>query len=71
MNEDPRPGHAPKLDGKQQARVIAEDCSTPPAGHVRWTLALLAERVVALGYTPRISRETVRRLLKKTSSSPG
>lgn len=71
LNEDPRPGHAPKLDGKQQARVIAEACTTPPTGHGRWTLALLAERVVALGYTERISRETVRRLLKKTRSSPG
>ena len=71
LNEDPRPGQAPKLDGKQQARVIAEACSTPPAGHARWTLALLAERVVALGFTERISREAVRRVLKKTLSSPG
>jgi transposase len=71
LNEDPRPGQAPKLDGKQQARMIAEACSTPPAGHARWTLALLAERVVALGFAERISREAVRRLLKKTTSSPG
>jgi transposase len=71
LNEDPRPGAAPKLDGKQQARVIAEACSTPPAGHARWTLALLAERVVALGFAERISREAVRRLLKKTISNPG
>ena len=71
LNEDPRPGQAPKLDGKQQARVIAEACSTPPAGHARWTLALLAERVVALGFTERISREAVRRVLKKTLSSRG
>ena len=71
LNEDPRPGAAPKLDGKQQARVIAEACSTPPAGHARWTLALLAERVVALGFAERISREAVRRLLKKTTSSLG
>lgn len=71
LNEDPRPGAVPKLDGKQQARVIAEACSTPPAGHARWTLALLAERVVALGFTERISREAVRRVLKKTLSSRG
>ena len=71
LNEDPRPGAKLKLSGAQQARVIAEACSTPPAGQARWTLALLAERVVGLGYAPRISRETVRRVLKKTSSSLG
>lgn len=71
LNEDPRPGQTSKLTGPQQARVIAEVCTRPPSGHARWTLALLAERVVALGYAERISRETVRRLLKKTRSSPG
>lgn len=71
LNEDPRPGAKLKLSGAQQARVIAEACTPPPAGQARWTLALLAERVVGLGYAERISRETVRRLLKKTSSSPG
>lgn len=71
LNEDPRPGQPPKLDGKQQARLVAEACSTPPAGHARWTLHLLADRVVLLGFAERISRETVRRVLKKTSSSPG
>jgi transposase len=71
LNEDPRPGQAPKLDGKQQARLVAEACSAPPAGHARWTLALLADRVVLLGFADRISRETVRRVLQKTTSSPG
>lgn len=71
LNEDPRPGQAPKLDGKQQARLVAEACSAPPAGHARWTLHLLADRVVLLGLAERISRETVRRVLKKTSTSPG
>jgi len=71
LNEDPRPGQLPKLDGKQQARLVAEACSTPPAGHARWTLHLLADRVVLLGFAERISRETVRRVLKKTTSSPG
>lgn len=71
LNDDPRPGQKRKLDGKQEARLIAEACSTPPAGHARWTLRLLAGRVVSLGFTGKISHETVRQVLKKTSSSPG
>jgi len=71
LNDDPRPGQKRKLDGKQEARLIAEACSAPPAGHARWTLRLLAGRVVSLGFTGKISHETVRRVLKKTISSPG
>lgn len=71
LNEDPRPGQKRKRDGRQEARLIAEACSTAPCGHARWTLQLLAERVVVLGLADRISRETVRRLLKKTSLSQG
>ena len=71
LNDDPRPGQKRKLDGKQEARLIAEACSTPPAGHARWTLRLLAGRVVSLGFTGKISHETVRQVLKKTISSPG
>jgi len=71
LNDDPRPGQKRKLDGKQEARLIAEACSTPPAGHARWTLRLLADRVVSLGFTGKISHETVRQVLKKTISSPG
>jgi len=71
LNDDPRPGQKRKLDRKQEARLIAEACSTPPAGHARWTLRLLADRVVSLGFSGKISRETVRQVLKKTISSPG
>ncbi len=71
LNDDPRPGQKCKLDGKQTARLIAEACSAPPAGHARWTLRLLAERVVALKFAGKISHETVRQVLKKTNSSPG
>ena len=71
LEEAPRPGQPPKLDGKQQARLIAEACSAPPEGHVRWTLQLLADRVVALGLSDSIARETVRQVLRKTNSSPG
>jgi transposase len=71
LSEAPRPGQPPKLDGKQQARLIAEACSTPPDGRARWTLQLLADRAVVLGLAEQLSYETVRRVLKKTSSNPG
>ena len=61
----------PKLDSEQEARLIALACSTPPDGHARWTLRLLAERVVELEDVPPLSRELVRRTLKKTDSSRG
>ncbi len=60
-----------KLDGEQEAHLIAIACSTPPAGHQRWTLRLLAERVVALDVVDTVSHETVRQVLKQTISSPG
>jgi transposase len=55
------------LDGRQEARLIALACSKPPDGKRRWTLRLLAERVVELGYADAVSYETVRQVLKKTS----
>lgn len=67
----PRPGAKLKLDERQQARLIAEACSTPGEAHARWTLKLLADRVVELGLADSISPETVRAYLKKTNSSPG
>jgi transposase len=63
----PRPT---KLDGRGEARLIAEACSQPPAERARWTLQLLADRLVELQVVESISYETVRRTLKKTSSSP-
>lgn len=60
-----------RLDGQGEARLIAMACSEAPEGRERWTLTLLAERMVALSYVPALSRDTVRRTLKKTSSSPG
>ncbi len=67
LREQPRPGQRRKLSGKQEAHVIAVACSTPPEGHARWTLRLLAGKVVELGFAPSISPETVRQVLKKTS----
>lgn len=55
------------LDGRKEARLIALSCSPPPKGRSRWTLRLLAERLVALEVVEAISYETVRRALKKTS----
>jgi hypothetical protein len=59
------------LDSAQEARVVALACSAPPPGQARWTLRLLADRVVALDIVERISHETIRQTLKKTASSPG
>lgn len=67
----PRPGAKLKLDERSQARLIAEACSTPRDDRARWTLKLLAGRVVELGLADSISPETVRSYLKKTNSSPG
>ena len=60
-----------KLDGAAEAHLIAVACGTPPEGRSRWTLRLLAERMVALEYVDRVSHECVRRTLKKTNSSRG
>ena len=61
--------YARKLDGAAEARLLALACGTPPDGRARWTLKLLAERLVALEVVDGISYETVRRTLKQTSSS--
>jgi transposase len=60
-----------KLDGAQEAQLIAVACSAPPEGQVRWTLKLLADRLVELEVVEAVSAETVRRTLKKTTSSRG
>lgn len=60
-----------KLDGAQEAQLIAITCSPAPEGQERWTLALLADKLVELKVVESIARETVRSTLKKTNSSPG
>ena len=67
LSERARPGAKRKLDDKQEARLIATTCSTPPEGYKRWTMQLLADELVALSLVDTISDETVRRTLKKTS----
>jgi len=71
LHEQPRPGRRVKLDGKQEAHLIALACSPPPAGRQSWTMHLLAERLVTLQVVESVSAETVRLRLKKAKSSPG
>jgi hypothetical protein len=59
------------IDGDVEAHLIALSCGEPPKGHARWSLKLLADKAVELEYVESISRETVRRTLKKTNSNPG
>jgi transposase len=66
-----RPSRPRSLDGKAEARLIALACSTPPRGRTRWTLQLLADRLVELAIVDTVCTETVRRTLKKTNSSRG
>lgn len=60
-----------RLDGKAEAHLVAMACGAPPEGRSRWTLRLLADRMVGLGYAETVSHETIRQTLKKTNSSRG
>ena len=65
LERDKREPRAPKFDGAQQARIIATACSQPPDGRAKWTLRLLAEKVVELEIVESISKDGVRAVLKK------
>jgi transposase len=67
----PRRLYPRKLDGDGEAHLVALMCQKPPEGRSRWTLQLLADRMVQLEYVDAISYQTVRRTLKKTNSSLG
>jgi hypothetical protein len=69
IEERPRSGKPPKFSGKQQAKITALACSTPPEGRSRWTLRLLADKVVELELVDDISHKSVGEILKKTNSS--
>jgi putative transposase len=71
LDEHSRPGAQRKLTGKQEARLIAVACTPAPEGHARWTLRLLADNVVELGFADALAHETVRRVRKKTHSNHG
>ena len=59
-----------RLDGRQEAHLVALACGAPPDGHARWSLRLLADELVRLEVVGAVSHETVRRALKQTTSSP-
>lgn len=72
LERRPKSRHrARKLDGEQEARLIALACGPAPEGRSRWTLRLLAGKLVELAIVDSISKDAVRSVLKKTSSSPG
>lgn len=72
LTRKPRVRHrTPKLDGKKEARLVALACSAPPKGRVRWTMQLLADKLVELRIVDSISDEAVRLRLKKTKLSRG
>jgi hypothetical protein len=66
-----RPSRQVVLDGEKEAKLIAIACGQKPAGQARWTLKLLAGRLVQLKIVPSVALETVRKTLKKTNCSPG
>jgi hypothetical protein len=66
-----RPSKLRTFDGRAEARLVALACSAPPAGRDRWTLQLLADRLVELRVVDAVSADTVGRALKKTTSSRG
>jgi transposase len=71
LYDRPRPGATPKLTGDLEAQLTVLACSDPPEGQARWTLRLLADRMVELGFVESLSHVTVFERLKKTNSSPG
>jgi transposase len=71
LNDKGWPGAKPKLTGEVEAKLIMLACSEPPKGQGRWTLRLLADRMVELGYVDSVSYVTVREWLKKTNLSLG
>ena len=69
LQDAPRTGRPTTLDGVQRAKITALACTEAPDGHSQWSLRLLADKVVELGYCEEISHTQVRRVLKKTKSS--
>ncbi len=66
LRDKPRSGKPTTIDGPARAKITALACSAAPAGHARWTLRLLADKAVELGFVEDISHTTVRQILKKT-----
>ncbi len=66
IHDRPRSGRPPTIDGEARAKLTALACSAAPDGHARWTLRLLADKAVELGFVDTISHTTVNEVLKKT-----
>jgi transposase len=71
LRERPRPGARPKLGPKERAYVVALACTKPPEGRRRWSMQLLADRLVELEMVPDITDEAIRLLLKRAGSGRG
>ncbi|WP_044210166.1 helix-turn-helix domain-containing protein [Flammeovirga sp. OC4] len=69
LEEKPRSGRPAGLTGENKAKITALACSTPPEGYSKWTLRMLADKVVELGYVDEISHTHVQEILKKTNLS--
>jgi transposase len=66
LEDEPRSGRPIQIDGEQRAKVTALACSEPPKGYARWSLRLLADKAVELGYFEHLSHTEVADILKKT-----
>ncbi|MBX0335602.1 helix-turn-helix domain-containing protein [Pontibacter sp. HSC-14F20] len=71
IEDKPKPGQPPKITQQVEACITSLACSQAPEGRSQWSLRLLAEKVVELGYVESLSHEAVRKCLKKAASSPG
>lgn len=69
LHDKPRSGKPARIDGVARAKITALACSAAPEGHARWTLRLLADKAVELGFVEAVSHNTVKEVLKKTASS--
>jgi transposase len=69
LTDKPRSGRPLEIDGTARAKITALACSEAPTGHARWTLRLLADKAIQLGFVESISHNAVKEILKKTTSS--
>jgi putative transposase len=69
LHDKPRSGQPCRIDGTARAKITALACSTAPHGHARWTLRLLADKAIELGFCDSISHSTIQEVLKKTGSN--
>jgi len=71
LSERPRCGQPRKIGRREEAYITSIACSKPPKGRKRWTIESITDTVIELGYIEKVSRESVRKVLKKANSNPG